>query len=131
MQSAFVSANTLAICLSHRKQAAAALKQFDKVIKIGPNEFSWFIYRITIPALRDLFISPSNIFHVKEGVLSVLAGDVFGPTNIRGPLRIFRTFYYINSLLNFRRTFKAWKMRKSTIRFVDKVIMVKQKTKVR
>jgi len=119
MQSGFVGADTVDKCLSDPKQATAALKKFDKAMKIGPKEFSWFIYRITNPALRDLFMNPSNIFHVKEGVLSVLAGDVFGATNIRRPLRIFRTFYYINSLLNIRRTFKAWKMRKFNIRVVD------------
>tara|TARA_R110001606_G_scaffold395664_2_gene568456 strand:- start:69773 stop:71095 length:1323 start_codon:yes stop_codon:yes gene_type:complete len=119
MQSAFVGADTVDKCLSQPKQAAAALKKFDKAMKIGPKEFSWFIYRITNPALRDLFMGPSNIFHVKEGVLSVLAGDVFGQTNIRRPLRLFRTFYYINSLLNIRRTVQAWKMRKANIRVVD------------
>jgi len=130
MQSGFVGADTVDTCLSHPKQAAAALKKFDKAMKIGPKEFSWFIYRITNPALRDLFMGPSNIFHVKEAVLSVLAGDVFGPTNIHRPLRIFRVIYYIISLLNIRRTFKAWKMRKSNIRVVAEAIIDKQETRI-
>lgn len=125
MQSGFVGADTVDTCLSHPKQATAALKKFDKAMKIGPKEFSWFIYRITNPALRDLFMGPSNIFRVKEGVLSVLAGDVFGATNIRRPLRIFRFIYYVNSLLNIKRTYKAWKMRKSNIRQVSDSIIEK------
>ena len=130
MQSGFVGADAVQQCLSHPKQANAALKKFDKAMRIGPKEFSWFIYRITNPALRDLFMAPRNIFRVKEAVLSVLAGDVFGSTNIRGPLRIFRTIYYMNSLLNIKRTFKALKMRKSNIRVVEESTMTKQETKV-
>jgi len=123
MKSAFVGADTVDQCLSHPKQAKAALKKFDKSMKVGPKEFSWFIYRITNPALRDLFMAPRNLFRVKEGVLSVLAGDVFGPTKISGPLRIFRFIYNVNSLFNVKRTFKAWKMRKYNIRQIDDSII--------
>lgn len=130
MQSAFVGAETVDQCLRNPKQAKAALKKFDKAMKIGPKEFSWFIYRITNPALRDLFMGPKNVFRVKEAVLSVLAGDVFGRTDIRGPLRIFRGIYYVNSLLNMKRTFKAWKMRKSNIQVVAEAMNEKQEKKV-
>lgn len=130
MQSAFVGADTVDKCLSQPKQAAAALKKFDKSMKIGPKEFSWFIYRVTNPTLRDLFMGPSNIFRVKEAILSVLAGDVFGPTKIHGPLRIFKGIYYVASLHNFRDTYKAWKMRKFNIREVDDPVMGKPDTRV-
>ena len=30
--------------------------------------------------MRDLFMGPRNLFRVKEALLSVLAGDVFGKT---------------------------------------------------
>tara|TARA_R110002049_G_scaffold300266_5_gene490992 strand:- start:3897 stop:5252 length:1356 start_codon:yes stop_codon:yes gene_type:complete len=125
MKSAFVGADTVEQCLSNPKQAMAALKKFDKAMKMGPKEFSWFIYRITNPALRDLFMAPRNIFRVKEGVLSVLAGDVFGQAKIRLPLLIFRFIYYANSLLNIKRTFKAWKMRKFNIREVNEPVIDK------
>jgi flavin-dependent dehydrogenase len=125
MKSAFVGADTVEQCLSNPTQAKAALKKFDKSMKVGPKEFSWFIYRITNPALRDLFMAPRNIFRVKEGVLSVLAGDIFGPTKISGPLRIFRFIYNVNSLLNIKRTYKAWKMRKANIRQVSDSLIEK------
>ena len=56
------------------------------------------------PAMRDMFMGPRNIFRVKEALLSVLAGDVFGTTPIRGRLLVFKGLYYATSLLNFRRT---------------------------
>ena len=40
----------------------------------GPREFSWFIYRVTNPAMRELLLHPSNPFRVKEALISLLAG---------------------------------------------------------
>ncbi len=54
----------------------------------GPREFSWFIYRMTNPTMRDLFMSPRNVLRVKEALLSVLAGDIFGKTPIWRSLRV-------------------------------------------
>ena len=119
MQSAFVGAETVDICLRQPQHAAAALKKFDRMMRVGPKEFSWFIYRVTNPALRNMFMAPNNIFRVKEALLSVLAGDVFGNTPIRRPLIIFKAIYYIDSLFNFKRTVQAWRKRKFNIRAVD------------
>ena len=119
MHSAFVGADTVDTCLRQPQQAAAALKKFDRMMRIGPKEFSWFIYRVTNPALRDMFMAPRNIFRVKEALLSVLAGDVFGKTPIQRPLRIFKGLYYGASLINFKRTLQAWRARKNNIRAVD------------
>lgn len=119
MQSAFIGADTVDTCLRHPQQAASALKKFDRKVRMGPAIFSWFIYRITNPTLRDMFMSPRNVFRVKEALLSVLAGDLYGKTPIRGPLLIFKGIYYATSLRHFRRTLKAWRMRKHNIRAAD------------
>ena len=119
MNSAFVGADTVDTCLRHPQQAATALKKFDHTMRVGPKEYSWFIYRVTNPTLRNMFMGPSNIFRVKEALLSVLAGDVFGKTPIRGPVLIFKGLYYAISLFNFRSAIQAWRRRKSNIRVVD------------
>ncbi|MDD4929325.1 MAG: NAD(P)/FAD-dependent oxidoreductase [Gallionella sp.] len=119
MQSAFAGADAVDTCLSHPERASVALKKFDSTMKLGPEEFSWFIYRVTNPTLRNMFMEPRNIFRVKEALLSVLAGDIYGKTPIRRPLIIFKGIYYAASWLNFRRTFNAWRMRKHNIRVVD------------
>lgn len=112
MHSGFIGADTVDVALRHPKQKAAALKKFDKSMRLAPKQFSWFIYRITNPTLRDMFMGPRPIFHVKEALLSVLAGDVYGETPYQRPLRVFKGIYYTNSLLNIKRTVKAWRMRK-------------------
>jgi flavin-dependent dehydrogenase len=119
MQSAFAGADAVDSCLRHPQQAAAALKKFDRTMRVGPKVFSWFIYRVTNPTLRNMFMEPRNFFRVQEALLSVLAGDLFGKTRIRGPLLIFKGFYYVTSIVNFNRTLKAWQMRKSNIRLAD------------
>jgi flavin-dependent dehydrogenase len=119
MQSAFAGADAVDTCLRHPQQAAAALKKFDQTMRIGPKVFSWFIYRVTNPTLRNMFMDPRNFFRVKEALLSVLAGDLFGKTRIGGPLLIFKGIYYIASIFNFNRTLKAWQMRRDNIRPTD------------
>ncbi|MBT9567540.1 MAG: tryptophan 7-halogenase [Thiobacillus sp.] len=119
MHGGFVGADTIDTCLRQPKTAPAALKRFDKVMKHGPREFSWFIYRVTNPAMRDLFMSPSNVFRVKEALLSVLAGDIFGKTPIWPSIWAFKAIYYLASLRNLRHTLTAWKRRKLNIRYPD------------
>jgi 2-polyprenyl-6-methoxyphenol hydroxylase-like FAD-dependent oxidoreductase len=116
MNSAFVGADTVDACLSRPAEAAAALAHFDKVMKRGPKEFSWFIYRVTNPSMRDLFMAPSNVLRVKEALLSLLAGDIFGKTPIWRSLLIFKAIYYLVSLASMKRTLAAWRRRRTNMR---------------
>ncbi|BBP02401.1 NAD(P)/FAD-dependent oxidoreductase [Sulfuriferula nivalis] len=122
MQSAFVGADTVDTCLRNPEQAAAALKKFDHSTRRGPKAFSWFIYRMTNPTMRDMFMGPRNILRTKEAVLSVLAGDIFGKTPIGPSITFFKTLYYLGSVFNLRRTLHAWRLRKLNIRPVDDVV---------
>ena len=115
MNSGFVGADTIDTCLKEPQKAAAALKKFDKVMRAGPKQFSWFIYRLTSPSMRDLFMAPQNTWRVQEAILAVLAGDIFRGTPIHGRLMIFRCIYYITSLMNVKRNWTAWRRRKKNI----------------
>ena len=119
MNSGFAGATAIDACLSRPAGAAAALREFDRVMRHGPTAFSWFIYRITNPTMRDIFMAPRNVFRVKEALLSVLAGDVFGKTPIWNSIRIFKLIYYVSSLANCRRSLAAWRKRQRNIRPID------------
>ncbi len=121
MQSGFAAAETVEVCLRQPHNMEKALKKYDRTMRVGPKVFSWFIYRVTNPVIRNLFMEPKNIFRAKEAVLSVLAGDVYGKTPITLPLFIFKTIYYIGSLLTLKRTIKSWKLRQHNIKSVDEV----------
>jgi flavin-dependent dehydrogenase len=116
MQSAFEGADVVAATLDVPRQAAAARARFDKRLRHGPREFSWFIFRVTNPTMREFFMAPENPLRVKEALLSLLAGDIYGKTPIWGAVRILKALYYLVSIGNLRRTVRAWQRRRLNIR---------------
>lgn len=119
MQGGVIGAETVDTCLRAPHQAAQALRRFDRVSRHGPRHFSWFIYRMTNPIMRDFFMYPKNLLRVKEALLSVLAGDIYGKTPIWRSLWVFKGLYYTANLLQPRRAWRAWKKRRHNIRKVD------------
>ena len=119
MNSGLMAVDAIDTCLARPAEAAAALKRFDRLMRHGPREFSWFIYRVTNPIMREFFMDPKNPFRVKEALLSILAGDIFGSTPIWRSLRIFKALYYCANILQPRRAFLGWKRRRFNIRKVD------------
>jgi flavin-dependent dehydrogenase len=90
---------------------ATALRRYEKTLRYGLKTFSWFIYRITTPALRKMFMSPHNLFRMEEGILSLLAADIFRRTPIRFPLFMFKVIYYAASIINWRESLGSWRQR--------------------
>jgi hypothetical protein len=121
MQGAVVGAQTVDTCLREPARAAAALAHFDREVRRGPREFSWFIYRVTHPTMRDMFMAPRNVMRVKEALLSMLAGDIYGKTPIWGSLLVLKTIFYVSSAFNFRRSLAAMRRRKANIREVEAI----------
>jgi flavin-dependent dehydrogenase len=115
MHGGAAAAEAVDTCLRTPERAPAALAAYDRVVRRGPRMFSWFIYRVTNPALRDLLMNPKNPLRVKETLLSVLSGDVFGTTPIRASLGAFKGIYYLISLLRLPRTLAAVRQRRVNI----------------
>ncbi len=84
-----------------------AFRRFEQRMRRGPRVFSWFIYRMTRPAMRQLLMGPRNVMRMKEALLSLLAGDIFGTTPIWPSLRAFKLVYYITSLIHPRASLAA------------------------
>jgi flavin-dependent dehydrogenase len=119
MTSAAAAAETIDGCLKHPGRAAQAMKRYDRLVRHGPKQFSWFIYRVTNPAMRDLFLGPRNVLRMKEALLSVLAGDIYGSTPIWGSLRAFKGVYYAISLAHLGRSWRAARRRAFNMRPVE------------
>jgi flavin-dependent dehydrogenase len=109
MNSAFLGADVVDGSLRDPSRAAALQRRFDRTVQHGLKQFSWFIYRMTRPAMRSLFMAPRNSLRMQEALLSLLAGDLFRGTPIYGSLYAFKAVYYLTSLLQFRQTFAAWR----------------------
>ena len=118
MHSAFEGAELVATALDRPAEYAARRAAFETMMKKGPKEYSWFIFRVTNPTIRELFMHPANPFRVLEALLSMLAGDIYGKTPLWGPLRILKGLYYVISLKNLGRTIAGWKRRREVIRDV-------------
>ena len=116
MVSAFEGAEVVATCLDRPAQAARARQAFEVLMLKGPREFSWFIFRVTNPTIREMFMAPKNPLRVKEALLSLLAGDIYGKTPIWASLYVLKAIYYVASLANWKRTYNAWKLRRENIR---------------
>jgi len=119
MNSAFIGTEAVDALLRRPKEAPAAFARFDKTMKQGPREFSWFIYRVTNPTMQNLFMAPADRWRMKEAVISLLAGDIYGQTPMWGALRRFKLVYYAVAAMNMRRTWRAWRRRKRINRYLD------------
>jgi flavin-dependent dehydrogenase len=119
MTTAVTAAETVDTCLREPARSAAALRNFARVSRHGPKEYSWFIHRITNPAMRDLFMGPRNLLRMKEALMGLLAGDIYGSTPIWSSLRAFKVVYYIISLANLKRSIGALRRRRFNIQPVE------------
>ncbi len=116
MNSAVAAADAIHTCLTQPARSRAALKEFDRVSRHGPKQFTWFIYRVSHPTMRELFLGPRNVLRMEEALLSLLAGDIFGRTPIWGRLRLFKAMYYMLAFAKLTRSFRAWRLRSANIR---------------
>jgi flavin-dependent dehydrogenase len=97
MRSAFIGADAVVTCLDRPAEAATALSRFERDVARGRDRFTWFIYRITSPAIRNLFMTPRNLFRMEEAVLSLLAGDIGPESPIHARLLLFKGLFYVKT----------------------------------
>ena len=71
--------------------------RMERDIRRAMQRLAWLVYRINTPALRFLFMQPSNRFRMRDGLVSLLAGNLRGSWNQVGPVLAFKSAYYIAS----------------------------------
>ncbi|HEX6722153.1 MAG TPA: NAD(P)/FAD-dependent oxidoreductase [Burkholderiaceae bacterium] len=118
MRSAFGAAELAATELDHPERAPAARRVYAALANKGPKEFSWFIYRMTNPTMRGLFMYPKNPLRVKEALLTVLAGDVHRDSPMWLSLFAFKVIYYLSWLRDGPAAFRAWRERRRNVQQV-------------
>jgi flavin-dependent dehydrogenase len=81
-------------------------RAYEREMRAGMRQFSWFIERFTSPALAWLFANPRNNLRLEEALISLLAGRVFNARSIARRLVLFKVIYYVTSLRLWRQTLR-------------------------
>jgi flavin-dependent dehydrogenase len=88
------------------ERAAPLQRAYQREMRRGLREFSWFIVRFTTPALAWLFANPRNGLRMEEAMVSMLAGRVFQARATLRRLRVFKLLYYVVSAAMWRDTLR-------------------------
>jgi len=105
------------LAMSGAEQAAAAvdtalrepqrekglLRKLEKRQRAGMARFSFFIYRFNGPVMAQMFREPRNTWRLEQGVISMLAGDLFDTPKVLRRLSLFKIVYAIAGLRDWRR----------------------------
>ncbi|MHB1765396.1 MAG: NAD(P)/FAD-dependent oxidoreductase [Gammaproteobacteria bacterium] len=68
-------------------------QRLEKRLRRGMRRFAFFIYRFNSPAMQHIFRYPHNIWNVEQGIISMLAGDLFDSRPVWWRLQFFRLIY--------------------------------------
>jgi flavin-dependent dehydrogenase len=80
----------------------ALLQQLERRVRTAIDRFSFFVYRFNDPVMKQMFRSPTNRLQLEQGVISMLAGDVFDTPQVLWRLRVFKLIYALLALLDWR-----------------------------
>jgi flavin-dependent dehydrogenase len=115
MHAAFLGADVVDGILRDPRAAPRLNRSFERTVRRGLRMFSWMIYRMTSPAMRDLIMDPQEGLRLPAAVISFLAGDVFRRGAVWWRLHAFRVLYYATSLAALPSSLRAWRRRKRAI----------------
>lgn len=94
----------------------ALQRRLERRMRMGMERLGFFIYRFNGPVMRQMFRSPRNIWQLEQGVISMLAGDLFDTRAVLWRLRIFKLIYTIRNLLHWRGAHAAYHYRMAQAR---------------
>ena len=103
MSSAEEAVRLVDVALREPALEMASLRKLEKRLRAGIRRFSFFIYRFNNPVIKEMFRHPSNRLKLEQGVISMLAGDVFDTPPVLWRLRLFQLIYALLALLDWRR----------------------------
>jgi hypothetical protein len=75
----------------------------EKRQRAGMARFAFFIYRFNSPIMGRIFRQPRNVWQIEQGVISMLAGDLFDSPQVVRRLRAFKFVYALTALRHFVR----------------------------
>jgi flavin-dependent dehydrogenase len=89
--------------LREPKREKALLRKLERRQRAGMERFSFFIYRFNGPVMQQMFRQPRNDWQLEQGVISMLAGDLFDTPKVLRRLGVFKLVYALCALRDWRR----------------------------
>jgi flavin-dependent dehydrogenase len=81
--------------LNDRAAGRRLARHSERQIRRGMDRLSWLIYRINHPVLRGMLMAPRNSLRMRDGLVSLLAGNFSSGRGIRVPIHAFRIIFYL------------------------------------
>lgn len=116
MMSAQFAAEVVDGALRDPAAAPRLNRAFEQRVRRGLKTFTWMIYRMTSPIMRNLLMSPRDRYGIQRAVISLLAGDVYFSGPVRRRMVAFRAVYYAKALADWRRALRAVRNRRNAVR---------------
>ena len=93
------AAHVAATHLTNPARARRMARHMERDMRHAMSRIAWLVYRINTPALRYLFMNPRNKFRMRDGLVSLLAGNLRGTWQTTLPVLAFKSIYTIATLL--------------------------------
>ena len=85
--------------LADPARGRAMARRMEREMRHAMARIGWMVYRINTPALRLLFMAPRNAFRMRDGIVSLLAGNLRGTWRSALPVLAFKSIYFTTALL--------------------------------
>jgi flavin-dependent dehydrogenase len=116
MSGAEQAAEVVDRALREPRNEARLQRRLERRMRAGMRRLSFLIYRFNEPVMRDMFRNPRNVWRLEQGVISMLAGDVFDAPAVRWRMRVFQLVYALRYLFQWRSAHAAHGYRMSQAR---------------
>ena len=105
--------------LREPKRELSLLRGLERRQRAGMARFAFFIYRFNSPIMDAMFRQPRNIWQIEQGVISMLAGDLFDSPKVLSRLRAFKLIYVMSALRHFARWFseRRYRLQQARLQF--------------
>jgi flavin-dependent dehydrogenase len=103
MSGAEQAADVVDAALREPARESSLLRKLEKRQRAGMARFSFFIYRFNGPIMQQMFRAPRNTWQLEQGVISMLAGDLFDTPKVLWRLNLFKLMYALCGLREWRR----------------------------
>ncbi len=115
MMSAQFGAEVVDGALRDSASAPRLNRAFEQRVRRGLKSFTWMIYRMTSPIMRDLIMGKRDRYGIQRAVIALLAGDVYQAGPVQRRMLAFRAVYYLNALTDWRRAYRAVRNRRNAV----------------